>query len=90
MAQELGMAWNHYQNMRRKVGVALRVSDLPDEIVNCAPQDERVWQVRVAGRHQGKAVLRVWSTKFRPGELERHTVTILTVDEDPMWTVECP
>lgn len=81
------MAWNHYKNMKRRVGVHLRLSALPEAILNAAPKNEIIDFVEVSGRSHGNATLRVWS--HRSGSaFKRYTVSMVVVPEDPNWIVE--
>lgn len=84
------MAWNHYENIRRKVGCVLRVRSLSGKITNIRPADHQVVRVEVVGRNAGMATLHVWSCLNGYLGAKRFTVDIVTVPEDPKWVVERP
>lgn len=83
------MAWCFYgdDHLRRRVGVRLRVRDLPNKILQAAPSGEIIFYVRVVARRKGTATLEVVSHK--PGEfMKRFTHSIVISPEDPKWVVE--
>lgn len=82
------MAWNHYQNVRHKIGCELRVSDLPSDITGVVPPGNIAIRVEVSYRSQGMATLRVWSSPNGRLNARRFTVDIVTTMEDPHWIVE--
>ena len=84
------MAWNHYKNMRRKVGCELRIRSLPGAITNVVPPDHLPVRVEVVGRAAGMATLQVWSCVGGFLGAKRFTVDIVTMPEDPQWIVERP